>query len=429
MKAFFKKIIITILEWEARMALKRHKPKIVAVTGNVGKTSTKDAIFTVLSDFFFVRKSEKSFNSDIGVPLTILGIPNAWNNPFLWIKNIVKGLGVIIIPSHYPKWLVLEVGADRPGDIQKIANWLHSDVVVLTRFSAVPVHVEFFESKDAVVKEKGYLVKALKKDGLLILNADDVDVMSFVAHSYIKPITYGIKHDATVKGSEYRIVYASTALSGITFKVDYQGNLMPVSLQGVLGVHHMYPSLSAIAVGISQGLNPLRVVEALKKYEAPRGRMNIIKGMRGSTLIDDSYNSSPIALEEALNTLEIVKTPGRKIAVLGDMLELGKFSIDEHKRLGKKVAEVCDMLVAVGLRGKFFAESALKARMGKRKVFVFENSIEAGDFLKEDIKKDDVVLIKGSQGVRMERVTKVLLADSTKARELLVRQDEEWEKR
>lgn len=429
MKDYLKKIIVKIIEWEARLVLKRYKPKIVAVTGNVGKTSTKDAIFSALSTFFFVRKSDKSFNSDIGIPLTILGIPNAWNNPLLWIKNILRGLKVIFLPNNYPKWLILEVGADRPGDIKKVSRWLRPDVVVVTRFSNVPVHIEFFGSKDAIVKEKGYLIKALKKDGILVLNADDHDCMSFANDAYIKPVTYGISSEASVGGSNYHILYNGRVPSGITFKVDYEGNCMPINIYGVLGFTHIYPVLAGIAVGVSQKLNPVKISEAFSKYEAPKGRMNLVRGINGSTIIDDSYNSSPIALEEALNTLELIKTPGKKIAVLGDMLELGKHSIEEHKRLGRKIPQIADILVAVGLRGKLFAESALKARMGKRKVFVFENSVEAGEFLKDKIEKDDVILIKGSQGVRMERVAKALLRQPEKAKELLVRQEEEWQKR
>jgi len=429
MKAYLKKIIVKIIEWEAKVVLRKYKPKIVAVTGNVGKTSTKDAIYTVLSHFFFVRKSEKSFNSDIGVPLTILGLPNAWNNPLKWLLNILEGLKIIILPNHYPKWLVLEVGADRPGDIEKIGSWLHPDVVVITRFSEVPVHIEFFESKDAIVREKGYLVKALKKDGLLILNGDDSDALSLAPHAFIKPITYGFKEGLDIRGSNYNFVYAHEKPVAITFKVDYQGSCMPISLGRVLGVQHIYPALAAIAVGVSQGLNPINVAEALIEHEPPHGRMNLIPGLNNSTIIDDSYNSSPVALDEALTALESAEVTGRKIAALGDMLELGKFSIDEHKRLGKRSANMCDVLVAVGVRGKFFAEAALKARMAKKKVFVFENSVQAGDFLKEYIEEGDIILVKGSQGVRMEKITKQIIAEPERAKELLVRQDEEWERR
>jgi len=430
MRDILKKIIIKIIELEARVVLWRYKPKVIAVTGNVGKTSTKDAIYAALSPFLFVRKSDKSFNSDIGVPLTILGLPNAWNNPIGWLQNLLKGLKIMLYSPQYPKVLVLEVGADRPGDIKKTSSWLHPDVVVITRFSEVPVHIEFFESREDIIKEKGYLVKALKKDGFLILNADDTDAMSYAPEAFIKPITYGVTKDkSTVRGCQYHVVYTGGSVSGMTFKVDWEGNCMPISLVGTLGHHHMYPALASIAVGVTQGLNPVKVSQALSSYISPQGRMNIISGLHGSVIIDDSYNSSPIALEEALNALEIATCSGRKIAILGDMLELGKFSIEEHKRLGKKLAKICDLLITVGLRGKFFAEGALKVKMGKRKIVSFETSVEAGDFIKQKIEKGDLVLVKGSQGVRMEKVVKEIMLEPERAKELLVRQDEEWERR
>src|SRR5690554_4531015 len=133
MKSFFKNIISRILIWESKMVLKKYKPAIIAVTKTIGKTSTKDSIFTVLSSSEYVRKSEKSFNSEIGVPLTILGCPNGWSDPFVWLRNILEGFELILLNSNYPKCLVLEVGADHPGDIQRIASWLKTDVVVITK--------------------------------------------------------------------------------------------------------------------------------------------------------------------------------------------------------------------------------------------------------------------------------------------------------
>src|SRR3989338_11173054 len=124
MKNFFKKIVVWILVTEARLVLRKYKPKIVAVTGSVGKTSTKDAIYTILSSVTFVRKSEKSFNTEIGLPLTILGCPNAWSNPFAWLGNFIEGMKLIVLPNHYPRTLILEVGADRPGDIKNIVRWM-----------------------------------------------------------------------------------------------------------------------------------------------------------------------------------------------------------------------------------------------------------------------------------------------------------------
>src|SRR3989344_4968803 len=162
MKQFLKKIIIVLIQWEAILVLKKYKPQIIAVTGSVGKTSTKDAIFTVLSSKFFVRKSEKSFNSDVGVPLTILGCKNAWNNPFLWAKNLLEGFALLILKNHYPKWLVLEVGADRPGDIRKLARWLNPGGGGKTAPPRGPGPRQFFYSPGGGARKKKKPRKTLK---------------------------------------------------------------------------------------------------------------------------------------------------------------------------------------------------------------------------------------------------------------------------
>ena len=165
MKNFLKRIIVAILTYEAQLLLLRTKPTIVAVTGNVGKTSVKDAIYEVLKGTIHTRKSEKSFNSEIGVPLSVLGLESGWNNPLLWLKNIIDGLLLVIHPGTYPKVLVLEMGVDRPGDMDALTTWIRPHVVVLTRLPDVPVHVEFFDSPEAVCKEKIKLVHALRQIG------------------------------------------------------------------------------------------------------------------------------------------------------------------------------------------------------------------------------------------------------------------------
>ena len=143
MRSIFKSLIVNILTFEAKLLLRRAKPKIIAVTGNVGKTSTKDAIYEVLRNHVHARKSEKSFNSELGVPLSVLGLDNAWSNPLLWIKNLVDGLILALFPANYPKFLVLEMGVDRPGDMKALTDWITPDVVVITRLPEVPVHVEY----------------------------------------------------------------------------------------------------------------------------------------------------------------------------------------------------------------------------------------------------------------------------------------------
>ena len=295
MKSFFKKIITIILILESRIILKKYKPRIIAVTGSVGKTSTKDVIYSVLANTGHVRRSEKSFNSEIGVPLTILGCENGWNDPFVWLKNIFEGIELIIFKSDYPQCLVLEVGADHPGDIKRISKWLSPDIAVITKVSEIPVHVEFFPSPEAVLAEKFSITEYLKKDGILIISADDERLMKAVRDFKQKVLTFGIKNQATVSASNIEM----DIKSGITFKFNYEGNSIPISIDGVLGNQQVYPTLAGIAVGIAMKLSVSDIVASLSKYVPPRGRMNILKGINGSCIIDDTYNSSPDALHEA----------------------------------------------------------------------------------------------------------------------------------
>ncbi len=433
MKSIFKKIIVAIITWEAKLVLNKYKPKIVAVTGSVGKTSTKDAIFTVLSGSRHVRRSEKSFNSDIGVPLTILGCQNAWNNPIAWLENIYFGFSLVITKDiTYPKWLVLEVGADRPGDIQSIAKWLKPDVAVVTRFAKIPVHVEYFNSRDDLVREKRYLVEALRRDSVAVLNYDDLEVRGFSEFTENKKIFYGFD-GGDVIASHYQILIETTGKgtmpTGVSFDVTYKEEKTTIQLFGGLGKQHVYPALAAIAVGVSQGLSLSEMTHALKSHQSPKGRMHLIEGIKGSMLIDDTYNSSPIAVEEALETLKNLPNVSRKIAILGDMMELGTLSSDAHRDIGTKVAKTCDILVTVGIRSRKTADAALDAGLSEKNVYQFDDSKEAGAFIQNLVGEGDVILLKGSQSMRMERAVKELMAHPEQSVDLIVRQEEEWMKR
>ncbi len=433
MKQTFKKIVTAIITEEAKLVLKKYKPHVVAITGSVGKTSTKDAAYTVFSHKFSTRKSDKSFNSEIGIPLTILGCPNGWSNAGLWIKNIFFGLGLIIFKQKYPEWLILEVGADRPGDIEGVSKWLQSDAAVFTRFGEVPVHVEYFNSREEVVLEKSYLINSLKKEGTLILNADDEDIFNLSEKAKTKVMTYGKEERADVVASHYSILYTEkegvSVPSGIAFKIDAMGSSAPVTVSGVLGQAHVYPLLGAAAAGLSQNINLVEITSAFAHHEPPIGRMNIIEGNKNSVIIDDTYNSSPVALNEALETLKALNKVRYKIAVLGDMLELGRFTADEHKKAGKKVAGIADLLVTVGLRSQAIAEGALDAGMSEKNIFQFEDSREAGKFVDTLLEPGDIILVKGSQGTRMERVVEEMMAHPEDKDKLLVRQDPAWKKR
>jgi len=335
MKTTFKKIISYILRIESELVLWKYKPKIIAITGSMGKTSTKDAVYSVLSAITYVRKSEKSYNSELGLPLTILGCPNGWNDPYIWLKNILSGLWLFLWPHKYPKWLVLEVGIGHPGDMQKTASWLKTDAVIMTAIGETPVHIEFFNSRKHLVEEKTELIKTLNKDGILVLNKDDETIFEMKSKTKNRVITYGFKGEVDVLGSGDTIFYDEKGEpSGIIFRVDANGNSLPVIIEGVFGRNHIYASLATLALSFGLKLNMINAVSMLKNYEIPPGRMRLLKGINDSIIIDDTYNSSPSACEAGLKTLEELKLKGRKIAVLGDMLELGKHTKEAHENIG-----------------------------------------------------------------------------------------------
>lgn len=419
--------IITIIQWQARMIIKRYKPQVVAVTGSVGKTGTKDAIYTVLSRFFHTRKSKKSFNSEVGIPLTIIGCPTGWRDMIKWVRNILKGFWVLFVPLRkYPKCLVLEVGVGKPGDMEELKQWVQPDVVVVSAFGEMPSHVEFFDSKEEVWKEEASIIDALKSNGVLVLNHDDERVYALKETTNQRVITFGFSKDADISIQNQEITYKDGMPTGFTLRIEYEGKSLPVTFPGVIGGSFSYYAGAAMAVAYAYDVNMLKAVSALGASDFPQGRAMLVPGKHGSVIIDDTYNSSPPALGLALDTLEQVEAPGRKIAVLGDMLELGRFSDEEHHKLGLRAVLVADVLVTVGVRARGFADAADEAGFSRANVYEFDEAREAGIFLQSLVREGDIVLVKGSQGVRMERTVFEIMNNKEKAGELLCRQEKEW---
>lgn len=429
MNSIFKNAILWLLRKEAKLVLKKYKPKVVLVTGSIGKTSTKDAIFAVLSKFAHVRKSEKSYNSDFGIPLSILGLESGWRNPILWLVNLFKGLKLVLSKkNNYPEWLVLEVGARKPNDILSAAGWVKADCVVMTAIGSTPPHIEFYNSLQDLVNEKASLIKDLRKNGTFIVNADDPLAYDMHTRTECEVLSYGESEGASVQSSNLAIHYNknSGVPDGVSFKVKIGNASIPVRMRWVFGKNHMYAAIAAIAVAHSQKFDLITASKALEAYEVPNGRMRLINGTSGSFIIDDSYNASPQATESAIETLGQMKVGGRKIAVLGDMLELGKFTEDAHRHAGEKVAHSADMLLTVGIRAKYISASAVEHGMKKSAIRHCTNAFEAGEYLKDKLEKGDIVLVKGSQNMRMERVVKKIMAHPELANRLLVRQENEW---
>lgn len=426
MKDFIKHIIILVITWEAKAVLVRHKPFIIGVTGNLGKTSTKDAIYAVMKDHVHVRRSEKSMNSEFGVPLTILGEKSGWNNPLKWLVIIVRGF-FVTFSKEYPTHLVLEIGADRPGDIKNITSWVKPNITVVTQFGQVPVHIEFFENRDAIIEEKGYLVQALQEDGVFIYNSDDHDSKKLLEKTKAQKLSFGIHGYADMQATQVKPY--GKPLIGTEADIVFRGVTEHLVLPEVVGRSPVYCALPALLVAQFLAI-PLPIAcAALRDEVKPKGRMRLLQGMNETVIIDDSYNASPKAAEHGLKTLAEIDTTGRKIAVLGDMLELGEHTHDEHYKIGKIAASSCHKLFVVGIRSRVTAEGALDEKMLDENIMMCDTSIDAGKELVKMLEPGDVVYVKGSQSMRMERAIAMILAKNHNPKTVLVRQEPEWLKR
>lgn len=428
-----KKILEYILKLLAVLILKKYQPKIIGITGSVGKTSAKEAILVVLSAKFKVRGNLKNYNNEIGLPLTIIGAKAQGKSIIGWLSVFIQALKLICSKNTYPEILVLEMGVDRPGDMDYFKSFIPINVGVITMIGSA--HIEFFRSVENIQKEKGKLIDSLGLESWAILNFDNAETRELANKTKAKILTFGFDRAAMVNISDLKFTNAETQnnfdASGVNFIINYQNASESVRLPRVVGRSAVYAALAGISVGLRFDMSLEEIASALKKFTPPLGRMNLIKGKNNSLIIDDTYNSSPQSLILALEDFsQILKNEqGRKIVALGDMLELGTESENEHKKIGQLLIKYgIDYLATVGKSSLFFAEGAIVAGLKKENIFNFDNSTKAGEFLFNFIEEGDVILVKGSQGARMEKVVEKIMAEPELAAELLVRQDKEWKK-
>ncbi len=433
-------LLESILYILSRMVIARQKPRIVAITGSVGKTSTKEAIYAVMKDKFHARRGFLNFNNEIGVPLTILGINHHGKNIFGWLKSFAQVLRFVIWKTKkYPELLVLEMGADHPRDISYLTRLAPPYVGVLTAIGEIPVHVEFFSGPQALAEEKSKIIRALPREGFAIINIDDAALAGMVSRTHAHVITFGFDEHASVRISDVELstdTHRTTGdeiPEGISFTLTHGTESVQAKIKNAFGKPQAYAGAAAAAVGIGLGMTLPEIAKELENYEPPAGRLRLIKGIKGSYILDDTYNSSPEALHAALDTLRDL--PGkRRIAVVGDMLELGKFSEEAHRAAGDHIASLADVLITVGPRMKFAAEEAGRGLENRRSIHAenilsFDMSADAGKALDPLLQEGDLILVKGSQGMRMERVVEEIMAEPMRARELLVRQSEYWKRK
>lgn len=416
-------ILQYILRILTKIIIWRYEPVIVAVTGSVGKTSAKEAIYHVLRKKFKVRRNFKNYNQEIGIPLTVLGLETGGRSVLAWLGNFLKAILVFFWSKGYPEILILEIGVDRPGDMKYLLDFIPVKIGVFTAIGEFPVHLEFFKEKGKLVKEKAQLVESLPKDGLAVLNYDDLSIrmVGDELPKSVKALYYGFGDGADLKIDNYelKIDDFEKRKFGLSFKLEHEGSVVPVKLERVLGRSQVLAAAAAASVGLYFGLNLVEISGALRKYRSLAGRTKLLKGIKNTWIIDDSYNASPLATIAALDLLE--EFPGRKIGVLGDMLELGQETESAHRRIGQKAASVVDLLFTVGSRSVFIADQARQNGLDQDQVFEFSQSSEAGVPLQEIIQPGDIILIKGSRSIQMEKITREIMAYPEKADQLLIR--------
>ena len=411
MQNFKNRILEKVLGKMAGLVLNKHKPKVIGVTGSVGKSTTKEMTAMVLEKFFSVGKNEKNFNTEIGVPLTVCG-SRPPQNILAWPLVLLAGLKNIFSGRNYPEILVLEMGADKQGDIKYLSQMVRPTVGVLTNIGIS--HLEKFKTVKNLAKEKGELFSALPVGGWAVYNYDDSECQKIADKTKAEKISFGLEEGAIVRGTDIYLLYAESVQkdgypkipTGTGFKINYQGKILPVRLVGSFGLPAVYGALAAFSVGLYFQLNPVGMVDALQKKIGLDRRLNFKKGIKKTYLIDDCYNSAPDSLNAALDILGEIPA-GRKIAVLGDMLELGSEEDDQHLAIGERLAKENIFFLAVGQRMKK-AHEKYQAILGEEKAAEnsawFADSLLAGKALQGFLGAGDLVLIKGSRGMMMERV-------------------------
>lgn len=422
-----KKLLEKTLRFMARVVLKKYHPIVVGVTGSVGKSSAKEAIALVVSRSYSVRKAEGNYNNEIGVPLTIIGVKSGNASFFVWGKIFCKWLWMVLFPVQYPQVLILEMGIDRPGDMEYLLSFVSVNIGVVTQISSS--HIAFFGSLTNIAKEKGKLLADLPADGFAILNFDDKCVIKMQEKTKAKTLTYGFGEGAMLHIDNLLFLRDVKRVEGFSFKLNYDGKTIPVRLPKLVAIHHISSVLAGVAVGIVLKMNLIEIAEVLENFELLPGRIRLLSGENGMSLLDDTYNSSPTSTIAALETLKEFMAP-RKVVILGDMLELGADTREEHRLLGENViASGAHIVVTVGQHMRSLYDALLLAGFSNRQVYWFPEPLAVLQDLQNIVRSEDLILIKGSQGMRMEKVTEALLAEPNNAKTLLCRQSEEWRSR
>ena len=367
---------VVALQVTARFWRQKLEPRVIGITGSVGKSTTKEVTAEVLNQRYRTLKNPGNLNNEIGLPLTLLSLDEGHQRA------------------------ILEMGFYVPGEIAFLCDLAQPQVGVVTNVGTV--HAERAGSQEAIAIGKSELVQALppSPEGIAILNYDDSMVRDMASKTEARILYYGLDSRAEM----WADAVEGLGLDGIRFRLHYRGetHYMKVPL---IGRHSVHTVLRAAAIGIVEGLTWQEIVDGLRSGRAQL-RLVAVQSPSGALILDDTYNASPQSTFSALNLLNELE--GHKIAVLGDMLELGQYELHGHKMVGVRAAEVVDELITVGERALIIAKTARQTGLPTKAVTEFEYSEQATAFLVNRLGKNDVVLVKGSHAMRMDRIVAAL---------------------
>lgn len=433
-----KQLVIRLLWFGVRRIVKAHEPHVIAITGSVGKTTTKEALVAMLRHAQLpLVYTAGNLNSEFGVPLSLLGFTEPPAGGGEWVTAGFRALFMKPVQFTKSPVYVLEYSADKPGDIEFLTKQIQPDVAVLTKI--VPVHMAFYPEFSDLVKEKFALVRNRSDKGVAILNADDPVQVEQAAHAK-RVIWYGVSSQPAgrigvwardIRVSEQGIrctfdFHSGSRAGGISRVANHRRS---VTLR-VIGKQQVSSLLAAAAAGLECRLDPETICAGLETFEVPPGRGRVLEGKRGITIIDDSYNASPEAVKAGLDMAKDFAGERRCVAILGTMNELGEGAEAAHTDVARYAAKRVTELVLVGPYAEAMLQEAMRAGMVRERIITFERPEYLFEKLDQLVRKQDVVYVKASQnGMRLERAVERLLANPAEARHVLSRQSNYWKVR
>jgi UDP-N-acetylmuramoyl-tripeptide--D-alanyl-D-alanine ligase len=408
-----KRLISSLLAFLAKHYIKKSKPIIIGVVGSVGKTSVKTLVSGLLSTKYTVIYSKKGYNADFGIFLTVLDEehPKNLKDGFGWMKILFSAIKKVLFAKKVD-YMVLEMGIDHPGEMKTILQFVQPNQVVLTAIS--PEHMEYFKDLDTVAKEE---LLPLEQAQMSFLNHDMVD------SNYSKQIITKCKGvRLSTKAAKHELTWEVVSKNSTSTSIHFQYNGKKYEITVLTISTAMIQSLMlSIVVALENEIGIKRIQSFIPSLQPVSGRMNVFSGLNGSTIVDDSYNSSPAALTQSILDIKSLKS-SKKILILGAMNEMGDYAQEAYKTVNKVIDQKITHLVLVGTEaGKF-----IKSTSNKTTVKKVTNALIAANYVLKLLEKNDLVLVKGSQGgLFLEETVKLLLANPSDSQKLC-RQDEFW---